>query len=126
VDALLAGEASVTAICCANDLLALGALARLAELGIAVPRDVSVAGFDDISVAAMISPALSTVRLPLRDLGRRGFESADRQLAGKRARREVMPTSLVMRDSTGAPPDVALPVCRPASASVANELGATA
>ncbi len=78
VDALLGGEAPFTAICCANDLLALGALARLAERGIQVPGDVSVAGFDDIAVAAMTAPSLSTVRLPLRELGRRGYHHADR------------------------------------------------
>ena len=71
-----------TAIGCANDLLALGALQRLAELGIDVPGAVSVAGFDDISTAAITAPSLSTVRLPLRELGRRGFEHADRALAG--------------------------------------------
>ena len=69
VDALLAGGAPFTAVCCANDLLALGALQRLAELGIDVPGAVSVAGFDDISTAAMTAPSLSTVRLPLRELG---------------------------------------------------------
>jgi LacI family transcriptional regulator len=109
VDTLLSGEAPFTAICCANDLLALGALARLAELGVDVPRDVSVAGFDDVSVAAMTAPSLSTVRLPLREMGRRGFEHVDRLLAGEPAGGELMPTRLVMRASTGEPPAVALP-----------------
>ena len=72
-----AGGTSFTALCCANDLLALGASARLAELGIAVPDDVSVAGFDDISVAAMTAPSLSTVRRPLRGGSACGFLHAD-------------------------------------------------
>jgi LacI family transcriptional regulator len=104
VDTLLAGQAPFTAICSANDLLALGALARLAELGVDVPGAVSVAGFDDISVAAMTAPSLSTVRLPLREMGRRGFAFAERMLAGEPAAREVLPTKLVLRASTGAPP----------------------
>lgn len=104
VDTLLAGDAPFTAISCANDLLALGALGRLAELGIDVPARVSVAGFDDVAVAAMTAPSLSTVRLPLREMGRRGFAHAGRTLAGEPAARETMPTSLVMRDSTAAPP----------------------
>jgi DNA-binding LacI/PurR family transcriptional regulator len=112
VDTLLAGEAAFTALCCANDLLALGALARLAELGVEVPRDVSVAGFDDISVAAITAPSLSTVRLPLRDLGRRGFAHVDRALAGEPLEGELMPTQLVLRESTGAPPATALPASR--------------
>jgi len=110
VDTLLAGDAPFTAICCANDLLALGALGRLAELGIDVPGEVSVAGFDDISTAALTAPSLSTVRLPLREMGRRGFEHADRLLAGDVPDRHVLPTEVVLRDSTGAPPVFALPV----------------
>ena len=104
VDTLLAGGAPFTAICCANDLLALGALQRLEELGIDVPGDVSVAGFDDISIAAITAPSLSTVRLPLREMGRRGFEYADSVLRGDVPEPRVMPTTVVMRDSTGAPP----------------------
>jgi LacI family transcriptional regulator len=103
VDALLAGGAPFTAVCCANDLQALGALQRLAELGYAVPDDVSVAGFDDLSVAAMTAPALSTVRLPLRELGRRGFAHAVRQLAGETVAPEVLPTQVVIRGSIGPP-----------------------
>jgi LacI family transcriptional regulator len=104
VDVLLAGAAGFTAISCANDLLALGALQRLHELGIAVPERVSVAGFDDISVAQMTAPSLSTVRLSLRELGRRGFEFADAVLHGETPEAIVMPTTVVLRDSTGAPP----------------------
>ena len=109
MDTLLAGTAPFTAVCSANDLLALGALHRLSELGIAVPGEVSVAGFDDIQTAAMATPRLSTVRLPLHEIGRRGFAFAERQLAGERPRREVLPTELVMRDSTAPPPASALP-----------------
>ena len=109
IDALLAGVPRFTAVCAANDLLALGALERLAQLGIAVPRDVSVAGFDDIQTASMATPPLSTVRLPLQEIGRRGFAFAERQLAGGRPRRVVLPTELIMRGSTARPPASALP-----------------
>jgi LacI family transcriptional regulator, galactose operon repressor len=103
-ETLLAGPSPVTAICCANDLLALGALQRLGEMGIDVPRQVSVAGFDDISVAAMTAPSLSTVRLPLRRMGRLGFEHAHRLLEGEPSDRQVLPTRVILRDSTGPPP----------------------
>jgi LacI family transcriptional regulator len=109
VDALLVGEARFTAICAANDLLALGALTRLAELGIDVPGEVSVVGFDDIATAAMTAPPLSTVRLPLHEIGRRGFGFAERIVAGGRPRREVLPTALVLRGTTGPAPAQALP-----------------
>jgi LacI family transcriptional regulator len=103
VDALLDSGAPFTAIACANDLLALGALARLASLGIAVPAAVSVAGFDDIAVAADTSPGLSTVRVPLRELGRRGFVQVEHLLAGTPLPAEVLPAEVVLRASTGAP-----------------------
>jgi LacI family transcriptional regulator len=104
VDALVAAGAPFTAICAANDLLALGAIQRLAELGLDVPRDVSVTGFDDIPTAAMASPSLSTVQLPLKEIGRRAFAFAERVLAGETPKNDVLPTTLVMRGSTGAPP----------------------
>ena len=106
VDRLLATGAPFTAILCANDLLAIGALRRLAELGISVPDEVSVAGFDDISMADMTAPHLSTVHLPLREMGRRGFEYAIRALDGAAGdgmtlEPEVLTTEVVLRDSTG-------------------------
>src|SRR5262249_47722133 len=103
----------------ANDLLALGALERLAELGIAVPGDVSVAGFDDIAITAMTAPALSTVRLPLRELGRRGYAHAGGVLAGDEVPFETLPTELVLRASTAPPPTapVTLPFIRATAAS---------
>ncbi len=100
VDALLAAHAPFTAIACANDLLALGALRRLHALGINVPGEVSLAGFDDIPMAAMTAPSLSTVSLPLREMGRLGFAYADRVLAGARPEASLMPTTVILRDST--------------------------
>ena len=63
-----------------------------------------MAGFDDIAVAAMTAPSLSTVRLPLREMGRRGFEYAAGLLAGRHPRRDLMPTTVVLRGSTAPPP----------------------
>jgi LacI family transcriptional regulator len=108
VETLLAGDAPFTAIACANDPLAMGALARLAELGIDVPGAVSVAGFDDVPVAAITSPSLSTVRLPLREMGRLGFIEAARVLDGGELTATVLPTELAMRGSTATPAAVAL------------------
>ena len=113
VDVLLDAGIAFTAIACANDLLALGALQRLAALGIAVPGAVSVAGFDDISTAALTAPSLSTVRLPLRELGRRGFAHADAVLRGADAVPVRLPTTVILRDSTAAP---ASTVAAPATA----------
>ena len=114
VDELLAADAGVTAVACANDLLALGAITRLQERAVRVPEDVSVAGFDDISVAAITAPSLSTVRLPLRDLGRRGFELATVMLEGGEPEPETLATTLVLRGSTG-PARRAAPAAAPAT-----------
>ena len=112
IDALLRGDVPFTAVCAANDLLALGALQRLADLGISVPDEVSVAGFDDIQTAAMATPALSTVRLPLHDIGRRAFDMAEQMLAGNDPARVVLPFELALRDSTSRPPAHPVPVGR--------------
>ena len=58
-----------TAIFCANDAIALGAMKRLRELHLSVPGDVSLVGFDDIDPAAMVDPALTTVRVPRERIG---------------------------------------------------------
>jgi LacI family transcriptional regulator len=108
VDTLLAGDTPFTAICAASDMLALGAIRRLAELGFDVPDDVSVSGFDDIHLAAAVAPSLSTVRLPLREMGRRGFEAVERLLRGEETEAALLPTEVVMRDSTAAPPATAI------------------
>lgn len=106
VDALLAAGEPFTAISCANDLLALGALQRLAALGIDVPGRVSIAGFDDISTAALTAPSLTTVRLPLREMGRLGFGVAERRLTGDDSPAIQLPTEVILRAST-APPALA-------------------
>jgi LacI family transcriptional regulator len=103
IDTLLATGASFSGLCCANDLLALGAIHRLSERGIEVPGELSVAGFDDISIAGMTAPSLSTVRMPLRELGRRGFEHAIRVLATEEPAPELLMTEVILRESTAAP-----------------------
>ena len=62
-----------TAIFAANDAMAVGALAALAEAGVAVPGEMSVTGFDDIPIARYVAPPLTTIRVDIADLGRRAF-----------------------------------------------------
>jgi LacI family transcriptional regulator len=103
IEALLATGLPLTAVAAANDLLAVGALHRLDELGIDVPGRISVAGFDDIQMAALVAPRLSTVRIPLRDVGRLGFQFAEALLTGGRPATSVLPTEVILRESTAAP-----------------------
>lgn len=66
----LVRDAGVTAVIAYNDLMAIGVLSRFNDRGIAVPGQVSVAGFDDIEMAAMTTPALTTAAMPKREAGR--------------------------------------------------------
>ena len=66
---LLASGRSFTAIFCANDETAVGAMRALHERGLAVPRDVSVVGFDDIELAQHLIPPLATVRVDKEAIG---------------------------------------------------------
>ncbi len=69
VGALLALEPRPTAVICANDLLALGVLKGLASARLAPPEDLAVVGYDDVTFASMLSPALTSVRQPKYELG---------------------------------------------------------
>jgi LacI family transcriptional regulator len=73
---LLAAEVAFTAVCAANDLAAAGVLASLRDHGLRVPEDVSVAGFDDLPVARDVTPALTTVRVPMVEMGRQSMRLA--------------------------------------------------
>jgi LacI family transcriptional regulator len=91
------------AIVCANDELAAGAILGLRELGRGVPADVSVIGFDDRPFAAHLPIPLSTIALPLYEMGQRAAEEVFRGLAGEELRSEIVrvPCKLVVRESCG-------------------------
>jgi DNA-binding LacI/PurR family transcriptional regulator len=101
IDELFRRGAAFTAVCSSNDLLALGAHQRLVELGIDIPGEISLAGIDDIPMSSRVVPALSTVRIPMRELGRAGYMVAEQVRAGRRPRRRMLPTEVVLRGSTG-------------------------
>jgi len=91
-----------TAIFAANDLLAMGALVALRDAGLGVPDDVAVVGFDDIPVARLTGPPLTTVAQFPQQLGRRAAELLFERLAGLApagGRREECPYELVIRES---------------------------
>ncbi|MCM2430663.1 LacI family DNA-binding transcriptional regulator [Streptomyces sp. RKAG337] len=102
----LAADPAVTAVFCANDHMALGLLRALHESGRAIPGDISVVGFDDISEAAYFSPPLTTVRQDFGELGRRALELLVEELNGAGHSRQhiLLPPEMVLRRSTGPVP----------------------
>ena len=105
---LLASGAVFTALFSFNDISAMGAIRALREAGRHVPEDVSVVGFDDIQSAAFQNPALTTVRQPLREMGRAAAE-----ILLKRINRpgsvlhdqHTVEPELIIRETTGPAPD---------------------
>jgi len=101
--ALLKGHTPFTAIVAANDRLALGAYDALAERGLHCPRDISITGFNDMPLVDKVSPPLTTVRIPLYDMGAEAARMLLAQLnPGKSPPRTVeLEPALVVRGSTG-------------------------
>jgi len=92
----------VTAIFAGNDKMALGAMHYCSLSGIRVPGDISVIGFDDMQHAAFANPSLTSVHLPLYEVGALACERLIERIRGKIERvTEVLPTHLVVRESTG-------------------------
>ena len=96
-----------TAIFAGNDEMAAGVYKAARNLGLKIPKDLSVVGFDDSPVASRMWPLLTSVRLPIRDMGRMAAEKLFHRRTEKRAQKddvtEVIPT-LVVRESTARPP----------------------
>jgi LacI family transcriptional regulator len=102
---MLAGSARPTAIFGANDLIAIGMLQGLREIGVRVPDDLSIVGFNDIPLAGLLEPALTTVHVPQLEMGVAGAHLLIDRLEGKPIGnvRVILPTELVIRASSAAP-----------------------
>ena len=104
MDRLMALPQPPTAVLCANDEMAFGAIRALGRMGLSVPQDMSVVGFDDQNMAEFYNPPLTTVNIPRHELGRRAALELIEQLSGRDVAREVvLPTRLVIRGSTAPP-----------------------
>ena len=102
-------EQDVTAVFCDDDILAGGVYLAARERGIAIPRDLSVVGFDDLDFARVLAPPLTTVAADAEGLGAAAFEALARDLAGETAAAEqVLPVALRVRESTAPPPPVSV------------------
>jgi len=101
---LLATEPRPTAIFAANDDMAAGAMTVAHELGLALPEQLSIAGFDDIPLARQMWPALTTIRQPIFELAQRAADMLLGRLRGRPqidAGSETIDSEIVLRDSTG-------------------------
>jgi LacI family transcriptional regulator len=106
--ALLGSARRPTAFLCANDRIAFGAYAALADAGLSVPRDASVVGFDDVPMASFVRPTLTTVAVPTYEIGQEAMrlllaafdEAADAEPATDPV---LLPTRLVERASVAPP-----------------------
>ena len=90
------------ALVAASDLIAISALGVLRERGYRVPEDVSVVGYDDVEPAAHSFPPLTTVRQPLDLAGVHLVDCLLRIMAGEKPESDLLPTTLVIRESTKA------------------------
>ncbi|MFF0475697.1 LacI family DNA-binding transcriptional regulator [Streptomyces sp. NPDC004284] len=102
--ALAAPGARPTAVICDDDILAAGVCKAARRLGLRVPEDLSVTGFDDMALATVLEPELTTVRLPAEEFGRRGMEALLAVLAGERPEPVALSVALVPRGSSGPAP----------------------
>ncbi|MCX7668971.1 MAG: substrate-binding domain-containing protein, partial [Anaerolineae bacterium] len=84
-----------------NDNMAVGAYRAIHELGLAIPTDIAVASFNDISVAQFLNPPLSTVRLPAEEIGETAVDLLMERIAGRStAKRSILAARPVWRGST--------------------------
>jgi LacI family transcriptional regulator len=101
---LLSRGRNLTAVFAATDELAIGAIRALYEVGLKVPSDISIVGFDDIDISAYLSPGLTTVRQPILEMGRKTAELMSELIAGATAGPgpTVFGHQLIVRESSRA------------------------
>lgn len=98
----MAAAPDTTAIMCANDVLAIGALKAAKEMGLRVPEDISITGFDDIEIALLAEPALTTVHVPHRDMGKRAAQMLIQMVTQPlTVKSEELPTDIRIRQTLG-------------------------
>lgn len=97
---LLANHPEIDGCVCFNDLIAAGALRACADLGIRVPDDVAITGYDDILLASMIHPSLTTLSYPKQDIGALAIQVLLERIHGERDHNPfVIKPSLIIRES---------------------------
>ena len=102
---LLRTASRPTGLLAVNDHIAMGSIRAARNLGLRVPQDISIVGFDGIELGSFMNPALTTLRLPIRQMGVTVAEMILRLIAGEEISREVwFEPELIVRESTAPPP----------------------
>jgi DNA-binding LacI/PurR family transcriptional regulator len=101
---LVKSKKPLTAIFSSNDLLAIGAIEGARQMGLSIPEDISIIGFDDMQIASFVSPTLTTIRQPTYEMGKQGAEALIDIIERKSGKpvHKLLDISLVARESTGA------------------------
>ncbi|MEM9426155.1 MAG: LacI family DNA-binding transcriptional regulator [Pseudomonadota bacterium] len=99
LDRLLDRDPDLTLVVCGNDVLAAGAVRRARALGLSVPADLSITGFDDIGLAELVDPPLTTVRVPHRAMGQAAAERLLALVTGQSAHSLRLDAQLCLRES---------------------------
>lgn len=92
-----------TAIFCGDDMIAFGAMSALKQIGVRVPEEMAVIGFDNVPLSAFFDPPLTTVNYPMREMGKKAFEIFYERVKKrtKKIQHLLLPANLVIRQSTG-------------------------
>ena len=103
---LFRGELEITGIFAANVMIAIGAIRAAEELGKAIPGDLSIVALHDFQLAAFTQPPLTTVAMPLEELGAAAVDVLLARIEGGSGESRVIttPPALILRKSTGPPP----------------------
>jgi LacI family transcriptional regulator len=102
---VLAGSVRPTAVLCGNDVLAIGAIAECHAMGIAIPQQISITGFDDMEIASLLSPGLTTMHFPTTELGQYSATHLLARLSDKAvAWKSELPVEMIVRGTTAPPP----------------------
>lgn len=91
-----------TAIFCSDDYMAIGVMKRIKEVGLSVPKDISIVGFDDIEISSYIKPSLTTIRQPIHEIGKVAAELLLDLIEKKKKTplRKILDVELITREST--------------------------
>ncbi|MDP0926765.1 LacI family DNA-binding transcriptional regulator [Paracoccus onubensis] len=100
----LMADRAVTAVVCGNDVLAAGALRAAHRMGLRVPEDVTITGFDDIDIASITFPELTTVRVPHKRMGQEAATLLQHLIDRKSGQSILLPTKIVARGTHAPPP----------------------